>query len=655
MFKKNRALEMYETLRSYKRITSKDVVDALYKEFIPWGNLRQEGFSTMIRTPGGQYIILDSDLPKEVVPNQLLLKQTSIVGIGTFQGERTAIIAQQTPPCDTERGAYNYGLATADDYILAIAMLRFAQANNLPVHTFIDTVGGDPFTRSAEKLQSWLISECIRTMIVTSTPTISVIVGQGGSGGAIALQPADVRLMLDSHDESNGAFYSVIDPKGGAAIVFRSDGDDAIATMIDILQPTADDMLTYGIIDRIIAEASLDASDYKEATLREITLALESASVALRTMDGSIRINERRERIMRVGAISHNRPWYAGFRRFTFGRRTKATRIQETNDSYVAQIRLHVHQQNGVKGDPDFLTNVIPRVCEDERDQFDKKIVLRKGCRQYIEDGAFEEYGFSCPHCGKPDCIDGNHVIELLFDYKKNNIESSTHALSFYSTFCELHHDLNIEHIAHWEHFYNYSEQRKRAEKRSGAKEALIVGYGSIYGLEACAAISHFPYMGGAFSAACGEKFRLVVEEAIKRSFPLILYSATGGMSMWNGTVALWQMAKTTLSMIQMHEAKLPVISIIGHPTTGGTFASYALQADFLIGERKAEARFAGHRVVTLSSGGKDIDIHATSTEFFQQHGLLHTVIERRQLKSAVYGLLRNWHEKKSSEQHGIA
>ncbi|MEK9195336.1 MAG: carboxyl transferase domain-containing protein, partial [Patescibacteria group bacterium] len=155
------------------------------------------------------------------------------------------------------------------------------------------------------------------------------------------------------------------------------------------------------------------------------------------------------------------------------------------------------------------------------------------------------------------------------------------------------------------------------------------------------------PYMGGAFSAACGEKFRLITEEAIKRSLPLIIYTATGGMSMWNGTVALWQMAKTTLSMIHMHEAKLPVISIIGHPTTGGTFASYALQSDFLIGERKAEARFAGRRVVTLSSGGKDVDIHATSTEFFQRQGLLHAVIERRQLKSALYGLLRNWYEKK--------
>ncbi|MEK7083301.1 MAG: carboxyl transferase domain-containing protein, partial [Patescibacteria group bacterium] len=337
-----------------------------------------------------------------------------------------AIIAQQTPSCDTERGAYNYGLATADDYILAIAMLRFAQANNLPVHTFIDTVGGDPFTRSAEKLQSWLISECIRTLILTSTPTISVIVGQGGSGGAIALQPADVRFMLDSPDRSNGAFYSVIDPKGGAAILFRNESDESIASMIDILQPTADYMLMYGIIDRIIIEAPLDASNYKESTLTEITSALESASIALRDMDSNQRIVERREHIMRVSTISRHRPWYAGLRHFTFGRRTKASRIQETSDPYIAQIRLHVHQQNGVKGDPNFLTNVIPHVCEDDRDLFDPKIILRKGCRQYIEDGTFEEYGYSCPHCGKPDCIDGNHVIELLFD----------HAM-----FYELHHD----------------------------------------------------------------------------------------------------------------------------------------------------------------------------------------------------------------------
>lgn len=632
MFGKNRALEMYHTLRLYKRITSKDITDMLYKEFVSWENLKEQGFSPVIRTPGGRHMTVDGDLTQEAVLQKPIIKKTGIVGVGMFQNERVAVIAQQTPPSDSERSAYNYGLTTADDYILAIAMIKFAQANNLVVHTFIDTVGGDPFTQSAEKLQSWLISECIQTMISTRIPTISIIVGQGGSGGAIALQPADVRFMLDSHDGPNGAFYSVIDPKGGAAILFRSDSDEAIASMIDILQPTADYMLRYGIIDRVITEVSTELPDYKELTIREITSALESASDTLRAMDENTRINQRRERIMRVGAISRSRPWYTGFRRFIFGRRTKASRIQETNDPHIAQIRLHVHQQNGLKGDPDFLTNVIPHVCEDERDQFDEKIVLRKGCRQYIEDGAFEECGYSCPHCAKPDAIDGNHVIELLFD----------HAM-----FYELHHDLTIEHINHWEHFYNYSKQRKRAEERANAKEALIVGYGSIHGLEACAAISHFPYMGGAFSAACGEKFRLITEEAMRRTLPLIIYTATGGMSMWNGTVALWQMAKTTLSMIQMREAKFPVISIIGHPTTGGTFASYALQADFLIGERKAEARFAGRRVVTLSSGGKDIDVHATSTEFFQQQGLLHAVIERRQLKSAIYGLLRNWYEKR--------
>jgi len=634
MFGKNRALEMYQSLRSYKRITTQEIIDALYTEFISWQDLTRQGFLPKIRTPAGYELTVDPDPSEKTASPRTLLKKTGIVGTGIFKNQRVAIIAQQTPLSDAKRSDYNYGLTTADDYILAIAMMRFAEVNNLAIHTFIDTVGGDPFTRSAEKLQSWLISECIRTIIATPVATISVIVGQGGSGGAIALQPADVRLMLDSIDAQNGAFYSVIDPKGGAAILFRSDSDEALASMIEILQPTADYMLAYGIIDHIISEAPLESPDYKESTIEKIKCALERAHDTFVDIDNDKRIIQRRERIMCVGAISLHRHWYTGLRHFIFGRRTKAIRIKETTDLHVAQIRLHIHRQNGSKGDPDFLTNVIPRVCDDDRDPLDESIILRKGCRQYIEDGAFEECGFSCPHCGKPDSIDGNHVIELLFDR---------------GMFYELHHDLTIEHIKNWDHFYNYSKQRKRAEERSGAKEALIVGYGSIHGLEACVAISHFPYMGGAFSAACGEKFRLITEEAVKRSFPLILYTATGGMSMWNGTVALWQMAKTTLSMIQMSEAQLPTITIVGHPTTGGTFASYALQSNYLIGERKAEARFAGRRVVTLSSGGKDIDLHATSTEFFQRQGLLHFVLERRQLKSGVYGLLQNHYLVKST------
>ena len=635
MFRKKQALEIYQALHSYKRIKTRDVISALYTDVILSKDL--DDFIPLVQTPAGHILTIDPELPDYNHPEspaktehikQSQIKKTCIVGTGIFENKRVAIIGQQMPPNDQERGAYNYGLATADDYILAITMMHYAATHQLPLHTYIDTVGGDPFTLSAKKLQSWLISECIATMISLPVPTISVIIGQGGSGGALALQPADYRLMLDGIGRKNGAFFSVIDPKGCAAILFRNDSDESIADAIEILQPTADYMLRYGIINRIIPELPLHAVDYQTKTIDNINNALRQATQELSALDHTTREQRRREHFMRVGHITNERSRSSTFRKFILGHHTNTRKIQETTDPYIAQIRIHAHQRYGAKGNTDILANTIPRVCDDERDKENLNVIFRHGCHTYIEDGSFEQNFFSCPHCTRPDTIDATHVIEMLFDHSHDSV------------FNELHPELTIEDIEGWKHLYNYNKQRKRAEERARAKEALVIGYGTIYGLEIAAAIHHFPYMGGAFSAVCGEKIKIITDIAIQKKIPLLIYTATGGMSMWNGTMSLWQMVKTILSLIKMKEAGLPTISILGHPTTGGSFVT-AVQSEVLIGERHAEVRFAGRRVVTLSSGGQDIDQDATTTEFFHEQGLLHMVLERRQLKSAIYSILQ--------------
>lgn len=630
MFVRKRALDIYQALHSYRRVRSSDVIPAMYTNFTSWERLT--GFAPILQSPAGHTITIDPENNLDD-PKRQLIKRTYLVGTGSFGHRRVAVIAQQTPPSESARGQYNYGLSTADDYILAITMMRYAASHNLPLHTYIDTVGGDPFTLSAQKLQSWLISECIATMITLPVPTISVILGQGGSGGALALHPADYRLMLDA--KTNGAFFSVIDPKGCAAILFRSESDESVMNAIEILQPTADYMLRYGIVHRTIDEPPLDADDYHLKTIANIHNALHAATHELEMVDPAKLQERRKSDIMNVGRLAHEKSRSTGWRRFIRRRRISARRIQETNDPHVAQIRIHTHRQHGVEGEDDVLAHIIPRVCDDDWYKEDPKIMLRAGCRKYIEDGSFEQHFFSCPHCGKPDTIDASQCIEMLFD------------LSDGSPFNEMHPELTIEDIKDWRHLYNYGKQRKRAEERAHAKEALTIGYGKINGLEVAAAIHHFPYMGGAFSAVCGEKFRIIAEVAAQRRIPLITYTATGGMSMWNGTVSLWQMVKTILALAQMKQANIPTISILGHPTTGGSFVT-AVQSDVLIGERKAEARFAGRRVVTLSSGGQDIDISATSTEFFHEQGLFHMVLERNQMKSAIYSIVQQWYQYRS-------
>jgi len=141
-----------------------------------------------------------------------------------------------------------------------------------------------------------------------------------------------------------------------------------------------------------------------------------------------------------------------------------------------------------------------------------------------------------------------------------------------------------------------------------------------------------------------GEKMRLIAEFALMKKLPLISITASGGARMQEGTVALYQMAKTISASVKLKEANLPYITILGHPTTGGALASYAVQGDFIISEKKANIAFAGDRVVKLTSGGRGVSPEIMSSEFYEKHGGIHLVLERTQIKSALTGLLKLTH-----------
>ena len=133
----------------------------------------------------------------------------------------------------------------------------------------------------------------------------------------------------------------------------------------------------------------------------------------------------------------------------------------------------------------------------------------------------------------------------------------------------------------------------------------------------------------------------IVVSYAIEHKLPLVTVTVSGGARMQEGTVALYQMAKTISAIMRLKEHGLPNISILGHPTTGGALASYAVQGDFLISEKKATIAFAGDRVVKLTSGGRGVDPKIMSSEFYEEHGGVHLVVERSQIKPAISGLLK--------------
>ena len=143
---------IHEQSRSYNKIKSKDIIDYLYRDFVPYYEIPD--FPMQITSASGKVI--------EIVDDPAV-----IIGTATLNrtNKRVAVIAQQMPSSDAERARLNYGLVKADGYALSYNMMTHAEENGLMLHTYVDTIGGDPFEYSAGKLQSWLISNCQAKMI----------------------------------------------------------------------------------------------------------------------------------------------------------------------------------------------------------------------------------------------------------------------------------------------------------------------------------------------------------------------------------------------------------------------------------------------------------------------------------------------------------
>ena len=580
---------IHEQARSYEKIKSGEIIDSLYKNFVPYNEIPDFPMQYVSRT--GQVIDIVDD-------------PAVIVGIAQLRktGKKVAIIAQQMPSSDADRTRLNYGLVKADGYALALNMMTYAEENGLMLHTYVDTIGGDPFEYSAGKLQSWLISDCQARMISLKTKTISIVLGSGGSGGAIAFQLAHRRFMLAR------AEYSVITAEGCSAILFRS--ADKIEEALEVLQPTSDYMLKYGIVDSVIKEPALTASDYKKKVLTNIEKAILTASDELEKTDVNYLQENLIKKIQECGGVETSEHTYQAI--------AKKIRSWLPHYSFGKAPTPEVsHMQLALYG-------AEPHFCNDEKDPEGK--IVRAGCRKHFAKEEFQKNYFACPYCEKPNPIGGHEYLDILLDV---------------DSFHELHSDLSVEDIDTRFNFYDYSDSRRKSSGRSESKDSLIVGYGGMYGLPVAIAVSEFRFMGGSMGAVFGEKMKLIVDYAISEGLPLVVVTASGGARMQEGTIALYQMAKTISSIIRLKNAGLPFISVLGHPTTGGALASYAVQGDFIISERKATVAFAGDRVVKLTSGGRGVDPGTMTAEFFSKKGGIHLVTERNQLKAAISGILR--------------
>ncbi|MDD3180675.1 MAG: acetyl-CoA carboxylase, carboxyltransferase subunit beta [Opitutaceae bacterium] len=184
-----------------------------------------------------------------------------------------------------------------------------------------------------------------------------------------------------------------------------------------------------------------------------------------------------------------------------------------------------------------------------------------------------------------------------------------------------------------------YPTRIARYEKESGLTEAVICGMGRIHGIEVSLAVMDFRFCGGAMGGAVGEKITRAVERATAGKNPCIIISASGGARMQEGIFSLMQMAKTSAALARLSDARLPFISVLTHPTTGGVTASFALLGDVILAEPGALIGFAGARVIKETTK-QTLPAGFQTAEFLLQHGLIDQIVSRLEMRDRLRDIL---------------
>jgi acetyl-CoA carboxylase carboxyl transferase subunit beta len=235
-----------------------------------------------------------------------------------------------------------------------------------------------------------------------------------------------------------------------------------------------------------------------------------------------------------------------------------------------------------------------------------------------------------CPKCGHHMRIGARERIETFLD-PENQVE--------------LADNVEPEDPLKFRDTKKYRDRLLQAQKNTQEKDALLVMAGTLQGLPIVACAFEFSFLGGSMGSAVGEKFVRAVEHCLEHGKPLVCFSASGGARMQEALLSLLQMAKTSAALARMAKARLPYISVLTDPTTGGVSASLAMLGDVNIGEPKALIGFAGARVIqqtvreTLPEGFQ-------RSEFLLEHGALDMIVDRRDMRDRIAGLLTTFMQK---------
>jgi acetyl-CoA carboxylase carboxyl transferase subunit beta len=241
-------------------------------------------------------------------------------------------------------------------------------------------------------------------------------------------------------------------------------------------------------------------------------------------------------------------------------------------------------------------------------------------CRQIIWKKDLEENWNVCPKCDKHFRVDARTRIAQLLDGGEFEMEDD----NLYSTDPLKFTDLK-----------SYSSRLKKAQADTGLKDAIVNAHGTLAGHPVIVSAMEYSFIGGSMGAVMGEVITRAVEKATNERIPLIIVSASGGARMMEGVISLMTLAKISSALSRMDDAKVPYISVLTDPTTGGVTASFAMLGDLNIAEPGALIGFAGPRVIEQTIRQK-LPEGFQRSEFLLQHGMLDAVVHRRDLKAYI-------------------
>jgi acetyl-CoA carboxylase carboxyl transferase subunit beta len=189
--------------------------------------------------------------------------------------------------------------------------------------------------------------------------------------------------------------------------------------------------------------------------------------------------------------------------------------------------------------------------------------------------------------------------------------------------------------------FPEYPQRIERASQNAGEADAIMTVSGTLGSMPLFLGVMDFAFMGGSMGSVVGEKISRMGQRSLERKYPLVLVSASGGARMQEGVLSLMQMAKTSAVLSQLAERRIPYISVLTNPTTGGVSASFAMLGDAIVAEPGAVVGFAGPRVIKQTIG-QDLPEGFQTAEFLMEKGMLDAVVHRRDLKRTIGQLLRH-------------